>query len=246
MDEEKSLSEELLALVEQSGVTVFHSPEGDAYAEIDTGEHTEVYALNAKAFRVWLSHISWEANSKLPSYGTVHEVLAVLEGRAIHDGPECAVAVRVAEEGDTIWLDLADQERRAVKITAEGWEIGHSPPIKFIRPRGMLALPEPVLDGSLFELRRFINISDGYDWILYRAWLLGAMRPNRPSPILNLDGEQGSAKTTSGKITRSLIDPNTAPLRRPPKNDRDFMISAVNNRIIAYDNLSQIAPALAD
>jgi hypothetical protein len=45
---------------------------------------------------------------------------------------------------------------------------------------------------------------------------------------------------------RALIDPNVAALRRPPRDDRDLMIAAVNGWIVALDNLSGLAPALSD
>jgi hypothetical protein len=43
-----------------------------------------------------------------------------------------------------------------------------------------------------------------------------------------------------------LIDPNKAPLRRPPKDDRDIMITASNGWIVAFDNLSGIPTWLSD
>jgi hypothetical protein len=47
-------------------------------------------------------------------------------------------------------------------------------------------------------------------------------------------------------MARALIDPNKAPLRRPPREDRDLMIAAMNGWIVAFDNLSGIAPSLSD
>ena len=47
-------------------------------------------------------------------------------------------------------------------------------------------------------------------------------------------------------MARGLIDPNTAALRRPPRDDRDLMIGAQNGWVVALDNLSGLAPALSD
>jgi hypothetical protein len=57
-------------------------------------------------------------------------------------------------------------------------------------------------------------------------------------------GEQGSAKTVLTKILRALIDPNAAPTRAVPREERDLMIAANNGHILAFDNLS--APWLSD
>ncbi len=76
--------------------------------------------------------------------------------------------------------------------------------------------------------------------------VVASPRPNRPFPILAVNGEQGSAKSPLCKIGRALIDPNLAPLRRPPREDRDLLIAATNGWIVGFDNLSGIAPALSD
>jgi len=42
-----------------------------------------------------------------------------------------------------------------------------------------------------------------------------------------LSGEQGSAKSTFSAILRALLDPNTAPLRALPREDRDLFIAVI-------------------
>jgi hypothetical protein len=37
---------------------------------------------------------------------------------------------------------------------------------------------------------------------------------------------------------RSLLDPNTAPLRALPREDRDLFIAANNGHVLAFDNVS--------
>lgn len=78
------------------------------------------------------------------------------------------------------------------------------------------------------------------------AWAVAALRPTGPYPLLNLDGEQGSGKTTAAKMLREIIDPNECPVRSEPKEARDLSIAANNSLIIMYDNLSKIPPWLSD
>ena len=84
------------------------------------------------------------------------------------------------------------------------------------------------------------------DWPLLVAWLLAAMRPTGPFPVLALYGEQGSAKSTTARLLRMLVDPNSAPLRCEPREPRDLMIAANNGWVVALDNLSRITPWLSD
>jgi hypothetical protein len=110
----------------------------------------------------------------------------------------------------------------------------------------MLALPLPVRGGSIGRLRDFVNVRADEDFILVVAWLLSAMRDHGPYPVLMTIGEQGSAKSTLLEILRSLVDPNVAPLRSPPRDDRDLFIAASNAHVLAYDNLSGLPSWLSD
>ena len=64
--------------------------------------------------------------------------------------------------------------------------------------------------------------------------------------MLALTGEQGSAKSSLAALLRSLVDPNTAPLRTLPRNDQDLFIAATNGYVIAIDNVSSLPPWLSD
>jgi hypothetical protein len=91
-----------------------------------------------------------------------------------------------------------------------------------------------------------VNVHDERDLQLMTGWLVGAIRGKAPYPILSVNGEQGSAKSTACRTLRRFIDPNTADLRSTPKEPRDLMIMAKNVHIIAFDNLSHIPDWLSD
>ncbi|NMB45029.1 MAG: hypothetical protein GX998_01315, partial [Firmicutes bacterium] len=57
---------------------------------------------------------------------------------------------------------------------------------------------------------------------------------------------QGSAKSTTARVLRSLVDPNVAPLRTTPRDERDLAIAAHNSWILSFDNLSGVPPWLSD
>jgi hypothetical protein len=109
----------------------------------------------------------------------------------------------------------------------------------------MLPLPTPITGGTVEDLRPFINVRKE-DWELLVAWLLMAYAPRGPYPILGLSGGQGTAKSTTARVLRSLIDPSAAPLRTAPREERDLMISANAGRILAFDNLSHLPQWLSD
>lgn len=143
-------------------------------------------------------------------------------------------------------MDLCNEAWEVVEITIGGWRVLPSSPVRFHRSKGMLPLPVPVNGGSLDELRPFVNTGSEEDWMLMVAWLLAAIRPTGPYPVLLLEGEQGSAKSTTGRVLRALVDPNVAALRTVPRDERDLMIAARNGWVVGYDNLSGIPICLSD
>jgi hypothetical protein len=145
-----------------------------------------------------------------------------------------------------LYLDLANDHWQAVEITASGWRVVDEVPVKFRRPKGMLPLPMPGRGGSLQALRPFLNVGSDADWQMLVSWLAMTFRPRGPYPILVLYGEQGSAKSSVARILRRLIDPNSAELRRPPRDERDVVLAATNGWVVGLDNLSGLPDWLSD
>jgi hypothetical protein len=246
-DERKPTQAELLVRCAE-GTELFHTPAGDAYARMKVGDHSETHPLRSKGFRRYLVRAFFERYGKPPGAQALHDALGLLEARAQFDGPRREVYVRVGECGGNVYVDLANVLWEAVEITPAGWRVvsSEATPVCFRRPRGMLPLPTPTRNGVAKELRRFVNIPDEASWRLLLAWLVQALRPNGPYPVLILQGEQGSAKSTVERLLRALVDASTAPLRTTPRNERDLIIAATNSWCAAFDNISNLPSWLSD
>jgi hypothetical protein len=59
----------------------------------------------------------------------------------------------------------------------------------------------------LAELWDWLNVTED-DRPLVAAWLVSLLFPDIPHPMLNLFGEQGTGKTTAGKVLVSILDPS--------------------------------------
>jgi hypothetical protein len=245
-EEHQSQATRLVDLVTTAGAQLFHTPEGDGYATIEVESHKETWPLKVKGFRRWLARLFYEQEDKAPGAQAVQDALGVLEGKALYDGPELPVYTRLAEVNGAIYLDLGDPAWQAVEITPSGWQVVATPPVKFRRAKGLLPLPVPAVGGSLEALQPFVNLAREEDWRLVVSWLLAALRPVGPYPVLVVYGEQGSAKTTLVRVLRALIDSNTAASRTTPRDERDLAIAATNGWLIALDNLSHLPDWLSD
>jgi len=225
---------------------LFHAPDSTGFADIDINGHRETWSIRSKGFRRWLARRFFEATQGAPSSDALQSALNVLEAKAHFDSPERAVHVRVGGLGDRLYLDLCDEHWRAVEIDATGWRVIDNPPVRFRRAAGMQALPMPVPGGSVETLRSFLNLRTDTDFVLAVAWILACLRNLGPYPVLVLSGEQGSAKSTFSTILRALLDPNTAPLRALPREDRDLFIAASNGHVLAFDNVSGLQTWISD
>ncbi|UQA57137.1 DNA polymerase [Polyangium aurulentum] len=235
---------QLLALTE--GMELFHAPDGRAFATLEENGHHETWEVRGQTFSQWLQRRFFRLTEGTPSKQAMQDALSVLEARARFDGPSEPVHVRVAEKDGAVYLDLGAPDWRAVEITPRGWQIVATPPVKFARHRGMEQLPTPVPGGHISELRPYVNVGSDEAFVLLVSWLVGAMRPSGPYAIAVLQGEQASAKSTTARVLRRLIDPSTAPVRGTPRDVRDLMITAQNGWVLAYDNLSGLPVWLSD
>jgi len=104
----------------------------------------------------------------------------------------------------------------------------------------------PVPNGSVETLRIFLNVKSDTDFVLVVAWVVAVFRNGGPYPVIVLSGEQGTAKTTFAAILKALLDPNAAPLRALPREDRDLFIAASNGYVLAFDNLSHLSGWISD
>jgi hypothetical protein len=225
---------------------LFHTPTGVAFADFITEGRRETWPIRSKRFRRWMQRCYYQATGGAASAAEIRSALDLLEARAQFDGPERKVHVRIAEHGGRIYLDLADEQWRAVDIGPDGWRVVECPPVRFRRPAGILPLSVPEQGGSIEALNSFLNLASRNDFVLIVAWLLAALRAGGPYPLLAISGEQGSAKTVLSKLLKALIDPNAAPVRSLSREERELMIAANNGYLLAFDNLSGLPNWLSD
>lgn len=244
--ESKSQTDDLIELARKNS-TLFHNEDQTAYVSITEAGHHETHIINRSGrFKTWLRRQYFTANSHAPSSQPLNDAIATLEAIALFDGVEAPVFHRVGEHDGATYLDLCNENFEVVRITPNGWDVLVDPPIYFRRASGARPLPVPVLGGSVDQLRDFVNVDTDEDFILLLVFLLAALRPHGPYGILSFAGEQGSAKSTTMRVIRALIDPNKAPIRSPPRSEEDLVIAATHSWALAYDNLSGMPVWLSD
>src|SRR5277367_2497358 len=223
----ESAADRLISLVLDSGIELFHDLDQHGWASIRIDGHFENRPVRSRPFQLFLLRTYYQETGKSPGAQAIRATLDLLEAKALFDGEEALINLRVANQRGKLYLDLCDRAWRAVEIDAEGWRIVDRPPSRFHRTRGSRPLPAPERGGSLDELRRFLNV-DHQGWTIIKAFLVAALRPSVPCPILVAKGEQGAGKTTACRIISDLI------------------AAARNSWLVCFDNLSHLPEELAD
>lgn len=235
--------ERLLAIAEEA--ELWHDADARGYATIDAGDHKEHHPLRSPAFKRWLGRKYYQYHGGAPSSQAQEEALRAVEAQAHFEGDTAEPALRVAEHHGVVYVDLANEQWEAVQIDRYGWKIVMDPPVRFLRPSGMRALPTPERGGSINDLRPLVNVTEG-EFKLFVGFLVGALRPKGPYPILIASGEQGSGKSSTCRVARRAIDPSKVLLRSPPREERDLLVAARNSWIVALDNMSRVLEWQAD
>jgi hypothetical protein len=209
------------------------------YIAIRAEGHVDTYQVHSKQTRAWLRRLYFDATGRAAGSQALQDALNQVEANAL--GGACRrVFVRIARTDDAIYVDLGDASGRVVQIIPGGWDVLRSSPVPFRRPGGLLPLPEPVRGRSIADLRQFVNVATDDDFVLLVSFLLAALRGRFPYPLLVINGEEGSCKSTLARVICSLIDPNRACLRSEPRDVRDLMIQADTTHLLSFDNISQL------
>lgn len=242
--EEPSALDELVALARKQ-CQLKHDADRKAVAIIPMPGRQEVWRVYSSGYEEWLRTAYWRAKETGIPETTMKSALATIAAAGINDGDEVEIHVRAAKDADGYLIDLCDDRWRVMRVTPCGWQALEHSPVYFTRTQSMRPLPEPERGGDIDLLWQHTNIPANRR-LMVLTWLLDSFRPDTPFPALELVGEQGSAKSTTQAVLRSLVDPNKVALRGRPKTVEDIFVAAANNWLVSYENLSGLTAEQQD
>ncbi|MEO8694808.1 MAG: ATP-binding protein [Acidimicrobiales bacterium] len=222
------------------------SDAGETFAVPRSGAKVVVLLRGGRqSLRAQLAREYFRRTGKAAPQQALADALMVIEGIAQESDEEHVLHLRVARYADALWLDLADATGRAIRITAAGWTIEDKAPVLFKRTALNAALPTPIKGGSLDVLWLMLNVELD-DRPLILAAVVASFYPDMPHPVIALNGEQGTGKTTAMKVITLIVDPSPVPARKAPRDAESWVTAAAGSWFVGLDNLSEIQPWLSD
>jgi hypothetical protein len=242
---DRSFANEIIDLIINECELV-HNDLKEPFAVVLQAGNRHVYNIRSKSFTDWISSKYYASKKAALSDATLKTIIGTLSGKAVFGGRQVAIHTRIAKTKEGYWIDLCNDNWEAVLINSEGWKVlsGDSVPL-FCRSNSMLAIPKPIVGGSIEILWKLVNVPSA-DQMMVLTWLLECLREDTPHVVLELVGEQGSAKSTTQKFLRMLIDPNVANLRAAPKKVEDVWIGALNSHLVSLENISNLGHEYQD
>lgn len=199
--------------------------------------------IKSGAFKEWFHQRALLAGGPLLPTEAITYVVDRLSNKAEIAGTK-ETGVRIIRRTKVAYLDLMQGNGSVVEIDADGWRIIPCPiDVRFTTNLGARALPTPTLPGSLSsitDLKEFVNLSGPEDFHLVVAWLMGCFMGSEV-PILVMNGQHNSGKSTNTNIIRSVVDPVEGfDLMTKPTTERDLISDVACHFVMAYDNITRI------
>jgi hypothetical protein len=205
-------------------------------------------------FKATLASLYYGITGNVPGAQALSDAITVLEGMAanayqrelrLRVGSRCpeVVLIDAGACDDTTGLE------HVISIQDGRWKVDLTGGVTFRRTKLTAPMALPIRDksaGGLQLLWKYAVVAES-DRPLVIAWLVSALiQPNTPHPILQLHGEQGTAKSSTTRALVDLIDPSPVPLRKAPRNEDEWVTAASASWVVGLDNLSNIPEWLSD
>lgn len=242
-DKDTPIALQLVEDIKKENILFFHDEYKEGFAATK-GDGREIFKLRSRLFRQYVARLVHKKSGRIISSDMLSNIIQLLEGKAVFEGPLHKLHIRIARQDNTIWYDLGNSS--IVHIDKDGWNISDTSPILFRRYNHHLPQVAPQKGGNVHDLSNFVNLSEDKEKLLFLVYTVTAFIPGFPHPVLVFHGPGGAGKTTPLRLLKSLIDPSILKTLTAPDSLREFIQMAAHHYFFFLDNLSSLPDWLSD
>ncbi|MDP9439778.1 MAG: hypothetical protein M3P49_13730 [Actinomycetota bacterium] len=197
-------------------------------------------ALDA-SFDPYLRLLMMEAEKRSVGKDALAQARDTLAAKAHIDGEERELHVRSAFYEGSVYFRLS--RGRVWRIDRDGFREVSDPPVLFRNVRNLQDLPDPTQTGSFRALGEWVNLKGERDKRMFVVWLVTALLPHVPRPMLEATGPEGAGKSTMSRVAKRVVDPSKPESIR---FDDDFLQKASHCYVVMLDNTRHMPNAASD
>ncbi len=222
---------------DQNGELYLISPNGNGY--------TLQYLSRANDTKNFFRHLYFSTYNKMVKNAdvlTAYDTTCSIANTCTEIIP---VFTRVGQNEDAIFYDLLNGGNELIKIDKTSVSVVLKKNVKdmfFYRDSFLKEQQIPLAStyGLLDFVNDFFNISHEQD-ILFVVYICAAFVPNISHPILIVEGEKGSGKTTLMKKLLDIINPVCKDVFVLPRNNDNLITVLGNNYFSVFDNVGTLS-----
>ena len=239
-------------LIKEKILIPFSTQGRKLWIEVRDEESVKVFCPNDNQFQMLLRDMLYDYSGEIPPSGEFLNQIAKLTILAYKHVIARELTSRIAFSSRN-WLcyDLDANRGLAYKISAEGYEDIRTPSMVFRQSSTYAPQVEPDRDTEAEELpglvKKHFRLQTDEDYILFSIYLVTAfLKPLVNVPLLILQGEKGSSKSSILRRIEQVVDPKTTDIMGAPRSDSDLEIRLNNNYFTTLDNLSFLTKRTSD
>ncbi len=244
---------EIKKIIEAKGedFQFFYTDTQECYAKVRSNGQIRAFKLGSDKFYNLIKKIYYEKYDKLPPKDFPKEFSGLLEFEILNEcipAERISISTRIAKYEDSIYYDLSNKKGEVVEITQNGYIVTENPPIIFNEFPHQLPqmIPQKEADvKDIYKIFKYIRIDERFR-TLFLAYLISCYIPEIPHPVNVVYGAQGSAKITTNRLIKSLIDPSKLTNLSLPANTQKFVETVFPHWWVSFDNVSNIRPSISD
>lgn len=246
--EEENAVDTLLKDIEEEHHIFFRDKAETPYVRVVKEGITQYMEVYGNDYKRYIRYMYYERYQKAVPKEALQRVLDTLAVKAQIEGKEISPAYRCAYHDRKIYYYLADREQTVICIDENGYRVIEESPVPFIKKQNM---SEQVLpQKGKVSLRKMgmkhWQFATADDRILHWILVITRFIAEGSQPLIYYFGDRGSAKTTSMKLDKMIVDPSVVDIKALPKSIPDLIAAVSNQYLVCFDNVSRINNELSD